>query len=63
MLRASEQCTKWPGPNCCTIHKPITGLSPWRHPLGKWPVMASLEGHIVYGFILGFIIFTFLNVF
>jgi hypothetical protein len=43
------------------IHKPITGLSPWNHPLGKWPVVASLEGHLVYGFILGFTIFTFLN--
>lgn len=43
------------------IHKPITGLSPWNHPLGKWPAIASLEGHIVYGFILGLIIFVFLT--
>jgi hypothetical protein len=43
------------------IHKPITGLSPWNHPLGKWPAIASLGGHIVYGFILGLIIFAFLN--
>ena len=34
------------------IHKPITGLSPWNHPLGHLPVIASLGGHIVYGFIL-----------
>lgn len=45
------------------IHKPITGLSPWNHPLGKWPAIASLGGHIVYGFILGLIIFTFFNIF
>ena len=43
------------------IHKPITGLSPWNHPLGKWPAIASLAGHIVYGFILGLIIFVFLT--
>jgi hypothetical protein len=45
------------------IHKPITGLSPWNHPLGKWPAIASLGGHIVYGFILGLIIFAFFNIF
>ena len=44
------------------IHKPITGLSPWNHPLGKWPVVASLGGHIVYGFILGLIIFALFNI-
>jgi len=33
------------------IHKPITGLSPWNHPLSHLPVIANL-GHIVYGFIL-----------
>jgi hypothetical protein len=45
------------------IHKPITGLSPWNHPLGRWPAVASLGGHIVYGFILGLIIFAFFNIF
>ena len=45
------------------IHKPITGLSPWNHPFGKWPAIASLGGHIVYGFILGLIIFAFFNIF
>lgn len=45
------------------IHKPITGLSPWNHPLGKWPAIASLGGHIVYGFILGLIMFAFFNIF
>jgi hypothetical protein len=45
------------------IHKPITGLSPWDHPLGRWPAVASLGGHIVYGFILGVIIFTFFSIF
>ncbi len=40
------------------IHKPITGLSPFNHPLGHLPVLASLGGHIVYGLVLGFITFT-----
>ena len=38
------------------IHKPITGFSPWNHPLGHRPALASLGGHIVYGFVLGLII-------
>ncbi|MBD0359181.1 MAG: hypothetical protein ICV56_00525 [Nitrososphaeraceae archaeon] len=38
------------------IHKPITGFSPWNHPLGHQPALASLSGHIIYGFILGLII-------
>lgn len=41
------------------IHKPITGFSPWNHPLGHQPALASLGGHIVYGFILGLIILFF----
>jgi hypothetical protein len=43
------------------IHKPITGLSPWNHPLGRWPAVASLGGHIIYGFILGLTIFALFN--
>jgi hypothetical protein len=43
------------------IHKPITGFSPWCHPLGRMPVLASLGGHIVYGLVLGFVIFTFIS--
>jgi hypothetical protein len=38
------------------IHKPITGLSPWNHPLGRLPALASLGGHIVYGMVLGIVI-------
>ena len=38
------------------IHKPITGLSPFDHPLGHMPALASLGGHIVYGVILGTIV-------
>jgi hypothetical protein len=38
------------------IHKPITGFSPWNHPLGHLPALASLGGHIVYGFVLGLLI-------
>lgn len=29
------------------IHKPITGFSPWNHPLGRMPALASLSGHII----------------
>ncbi len=35
------------------IHKPITGLPPWNHPLGKGPALASIGGHSLYGLILG----------
>ncbi len=38
------------------IHKPITGLSVWNHPLGRGPVIVSFCGHIVYGITLGVII-------
>jgi hypothetical protein len=44
------------------IHKPITGLSPFNHPLGHMPALASLAGHIVYGLVLGFMmIFAFIS--
>jgi hypothetical protein len=36
------------------IHKPITGVSLWRHPLGHLPVLTSLIGHFVYGAVLGY---------
>jgi hypothetical protein len=35
------------------IHKPITGLHPWNHPLGKGPALVSLGGHAIYGLVLG----------
>jgi hypothetical protein len=35
------------------IHKPITGVHPWNHPLGRAPAIASLAGHLLYGVILG----------
>jgi hypothetical protein len=35
------------------IHKPITGLSVWSHPLGRGPLIVSFCGHIVYGISLG----------
>jgi hypothetical protein len=35
------------------IHKPITGFSPWNHPFGRLPALASLGGHVVYGIVLG----------
>ncbi|MDW7978369.1 MAG: hypothetical protein RMH74_06160, partial [Candidatus Caldarchaeum sp.] len=31
------------------IHKPITGVSITRHPLGPWPAAVSILLHIVYG--------------
>lgn len=34
------------------IHKPITGINPWNHPLGKGPVVVSLVGHTIYGITL-----------
>jgi hypothetical protein len=35
------------------IHKPLTGLHPWNHPLGKMPAIASLSGHVVFGVTVG----------
>ncbi len=35
------------------IHKPITGLSVWDHPLGRGPAIVSFCGHIVYGITFG----------
>ena len=42
------------------IHKPITGLAVWNHPLGHYPAIVSLGGHVVYGVVLGFMIAAFL---
>jgi hypothetical protein len=36
------------------IHKQITGISPWSHPLGHFPALTSLVGHVVYGAALGY---------
>jgi hypothetical protein len=38
------------------IHKPITGINPFRHPQGIGPLIASLAGHIMYGLFLSFIL-------
>jgi hypothetical protein len=35
------------------IHKPITGISPWKHPNGMMPTVLSLIGHLVYGVAIG----------
>ncbi|MBM3903605.1 MAG: hypothetical protein FJ357_00465 [Thaumarchaeota archaeon] len=35
------------------IHKPITGIIPWRHPDGNTPMITSLIGHLVYGVVTG----------
>jgi len=42
------------------IHRPITGFSPWNHPLGHLPALASLGGHIMYGLVLAFVISPFI---
>ena len=41
------------------IHKPITGLHPWNHPLGHWPGIASLAGHFAYGLVLSLLFLGF----
>ena len=41
------------------IHKPITGLHPWNHPLGHWPAIASLTGHFAYGLVLSLLFLGF----
>ena len=38
------------------IHKPITGIDPFKHPLGLGPAITSLTGHILYGVILSVLI-------
>jgi hypothetical protein len=42
------------------IHKPITGFSPWNHPMGHLPALASLGGHIMYGLVLALVISPFI---
>ncbi len=37
------------------IHKPITGINPLNHPLGKGPIIISLFGHTIYGITLAII--------
>ena len=41
------------------IHKPLTGLHPWNHPLGHWPAIASLAGHFAYGLVLSLLFLGF----
>jgi hypothetical protein len=41
------------------IHKPITGLNPWNHPLGHGPAIASLAGHFAYGLVLSLLFLGF----
>jgi hypothetical protein len=42
------------------IHKPITGMHPWNHPLGHWPAIASLAGHFAYGLVLSLLFLGFI---
>lgn len=44
------------------IHKPITGFSPWNHPLGHLPAFASLGGHLVYGLVLSLVVIMSVNI-
>ena len=41
------------------IHKPITGLHPWNHPLGHGPAIVSLAGHFAYGVVLSLLFLGF----
>lgn len=34
------------------IHKPITGVSITKHPLGMSPTLVSVFGHVIYGSVL-----------
>jgi hypothetical protein len=43
------------------IHKPITGFSPWNHPLGHVPALAGLGGHVLYGIVLGIVLSLFIE--
>lgn len=43
------------------IHKPITGLHPWNHPLGHGPALASIAGHVAYGLVLSQLFFGFIR--
>jgi hypothetical protein len=42
------------------IHKPITGLHPWNHPLGHGPALASLAGHFAYGIVMSLLFLGFI---
>jgi hypothetical protein len=42
------------------IHKPITGLSVWNHPLGNGPAIVSFSGHVLYGITLGIFVYIML---
>jgi hypothetical protein len=39
-----------------TIHKQLTGINPFKHPLGYGPLIVSFAGHIIYGISLVWII-------
>lgn len=41
------------------IHKPITGLHPWNHPLGHGPALASVAGHFAYGIVISLVFLGF----
>lgn len=43
------------------IHKPITGLHPWNHPLGHGPALVSLAGHFAFGLVLSLLFLGFLG--
>jgi hypothetical protein len=42
------------------IHKPITGLHPWNHPLGHGPALTSLAGHFAYGIVMSLLFLGFI---
>lgn len=44
-------------PTAVAIHRLITGVDPFDHPLGRVPVWTALASHLVYGAALGVILF------
>ena len=43
------------------IHKPITGVSIIKHPLGYKPSVLSLVMHVIYGLVVAYIVSLWLN--
>jgi hypothetical protein len=44
-----------------TIHKQLTGINPFKHPLGYGPVTVSFVGHMIYGLSLAWLILNLLE--
>jgi hypothetical protein len=42
------------------IHRHVTGLHPWNHPLGHGPALASVAGHFGYGIVVSLVFLGFI---